>query len=78
MMSLGLGWKGGHRSSSRSRHFRCENKEKFIIYKMNKYEADYQPRRCDATNRLIPAADYRSVQIPISEVSGGSERARVG
>ena len=36
---------------------------------MNKYEADYQPRRCSATNRLIPASDYRSVQITISEVT---------
>ena len=36
---------------------------------MNKYDADYQPRRCSATNRLIPAADYRSVQIALAEVS---------
>ena len=43
--------------------------KKIEIIKMNKVEADYVPRRCEATNRVIAANDHASVLIPIAEVS---------
>ena len=36
---------------------------------MSKADADYIPRRCEATNRVIAANDHASVLIPIAEVS---------
>ena len=38
----------------------------------------YIPRKCSATNRLITAKDYASVQIEIAEVRAASIRFGIG